>query len=262
MSYKGASKKQTWEEDMAERAAIVTGGASGIGKATAELLAGRGWAVAIADVNEAEGRAIADRITAAGGEAIFVLTDVRDEDAVRHLVNQSVESFSRLDGAVNCAGVAASTKRIHEMEAGDWDRCLDINLRGMFLCMKYQIDAMRASGGGAIVAISSAAAQVGSSHSAEYCASKAGILGLVRGAACDCAKYNIRVNAVLPGATDTPLAAAAMGKTADLANYRSWPLARFARAEEIASAAVWLLSDEATFATGACIPIDGGMTAA
>jgi len=247
---------------MGGKTAIVTGGASGIGKATAELLAAGGWAVAIADIDEAEGSAVAHRIAAAGGDAIFVLTDVRDEGSVRHLVGQCVETFGKLDGAVNCAGVAASAKRIHEMEAGDWDRCLDINLRGMFLCFKHQIDAMRASGGGAIVAISSAAAHVGSSNSAEYCASKAGILGLVRGAACDCAGDNIRVNAVLPGATDTPLAAAAMEKTADLANYRGWPMARFARPEEIASAAVWLLSDEATFATGACIPIDGGMTAA
>jgi NAD(P)-dependent dehydrogenase (short-subunit alcohol dehydrogenase family) len=244
------------------KTAIVTGGASGIGQAVVERLVRDGWAVTIADVNEAGGVALTQRLKAAKGEVQFIHTDVRDESAVAAMVRQTIEVFGRLDAAVNSAGVPLSGQPIHEMSADDWSLCNDVNLRGMFFCLKHQIAAMWPNGRGAIVAVSSPAAVKALPRSAAYCASKAGVNGLVRAAAIDCAERNIRVNALMPGATMTPLARQAAASAPALSAKRLWPLDRWAEAEEIAAAAVWMISDETSFMTGTCVAVDGGMTAA
>lgn len=243
------------------RSVIVTGGASGIGKACVEGLAEQGWAITIADLS-AEGETIAAGIRKAGGAAQFIETDVMVERQVRELVDGAVSAFGQLHGAVNCAGIAGCSKPIHEIDTRDWDRVHGINLRGMFLCLKYQVAAMWPHRFGSIVAISSAASVKGLPWSSDYCSSKSGIDGMVRGAAMDCAEQNIRVNAILPGATLTPLATGSSNANPALAKTRTRPMGRIADPSEIASAALWLLSDGASFTTGIAMPVDGGMVIA
>jgi NAD(P)-dependent dehydrogenase (short-subunit alcohol dehydrogenase family) len=244
------------------RAAIVTGGASGIGLATVERLVRDGWAVTIADIGTVAGEALAERLRGAGGQVQFVHTDVRHESAVQAMVERSIEAFGRLDGAVNSAGVPQSGRLIHEISADEWNHSIEINLRGMFFCLKHQIAAMWPNGRGAIVALSSPAANKALPGSAAYCAAKSGINGLVRAAAIDCAARNIRVNALLPGPTLTPLAIHAGAKSEFPPDARICPLARWGEPAEIAAVAAWMLSDDASFMTGACVAADGGMLAA
>lgn len=243
------------------RSAIVTGGASGIGKACVEGLAAQGWALTIADFNP-EGEAIAAAIRKSGGAAQFVPTDVSDDASVKAMVDAATTKFGQLHGAINCAGIAGCSKPIHEIGVDEWDRVHRINLRGMFFCLKHQIGAMWPYRFGSVVAISSAAAIKGLPWSSDYCGSKAGVDGMVRGAAMDCAEQNIRVNALLPGATITPLAMGSSNANPALAKTRTRPMGRMAEPSEIASAALWLLSDGASFTTGISMPVDGGMVIA
>lgn len=243
------------------RSVIVTGGASGIGLACVQELAAEGWAVTIADMN-GHGQTVADDLIRAGHSAQFIQTDVTNEDQVRSLVEASISRFGQLYGAVNSAGIAGNSKPIHELTLEEWDRVNAINLRGMFLCMKHQIGAMWPHKQGSIVAVSSAAALKGLPWSSDYCASKAGIDGMVRGAAMDCIEQNIRVNALLPGATLTPLATDSTNANPALAKTNTRPMGRLADPREIAAAAVWLLSDKASFTTGISMPVDGGMVIA
>lgn len=243
------------------RSVIVTGGASGIGQACVEGLVRGGWAVTIADLNP-DGEAQAERIRAAGGAAQFVRTDVSEEEAVRALVDRATDAFGQLHGAINCAGIVGYSKPLHEIGAAEFDRVIAINLRGMFLCLKYQAAAMLPYGQGSIVAISSAASVKGLPWSSDYCASKSGVDGLVRGAAMDYAEHNIRVNALLPGATMTPLAMSSSNANPALAKTRTRPMNRTAEPGEIAAAAIFLVSDAASFVTGIAMPVDGGMVIA
>lgn len=248
---------------LAGRSMIVTGAGSGIGRAAAKLLADAGCKVTVADFDERTGHETREIITESGGQAQFVHVDVADEASVRNMVEKAVETFGGLDGACNAAGIPQVGKLLHEVSLDEWDRCHAVNLRGLFLCNKYQILAMLVRGAGSIVNIASTAASVGFPNGSEYCASKAGVMGLVRSAAIDYATKGIRVNAVLPGGTLTPMLKHAMeqdqGLEAALAAVH--PMHRFGEPEEIASAARWLLSDEATFVTGAAFAIDGGHTA-
>jgi NAD(P)-dependent dehydrogenase (short-subunit alcohol dehydrogenase family) len=242
---------------------IVTGGGSGIGRAAAEILVSRGARVTIADLNETGGRAVVEAANAAGpGKAQFVRTDVSNEESVRAMVEAAVSAYGRLDGAINAAGVVQHWKVLHELTAEEWDFVCNINLRGMFFCMKYQIEAMLRTGGGAIVAISSAAATMAFGMSPEYCASKAGVTGLVRGAAVDYARSGIRINALLPGATATPLVERALATRPASLGSISVPMERMAEPAEIARGAVWMVSDESSYMTGSCVTIDAGLTIA
>jgi NAD(P)-dependent dehydrogenase (short-subunit alcohol dehydrogenase family) len=242
---------------------IVTGGGSGIGEAVALLLGEAGCKVIVADLGREAGDRVAAAITAAGGTALSVRTDVSSETDVKALVDAAVTAYGRLDGACNAAGVPQRGKPMHEVTLEDWDFVHGVNLRGLFLCNKYQVAAMLESGGGAIVNIASTAASVGFSNGAEYCASKAGVMGLVRGSAIDYATKGIRINAVLPGGTLTPMLKGAMALDPGLepALAAVHPMNRFGQPVEIAAAARWLLSDEASFVTGAAFAIDGGHTA-
>lgn len=242
---------------------LVTGGAVGIGEATAKYLVDSGLDVMIADLNEELGTSAAERLEASGpGRARFIRTDVSDEDSVAHAVDEAERIFGPLAGAVNCAAYLPRNKRVHEITAAHWDTSHSVSLRGMFLCFKHQILAMRRRGSGAIVAISSNAAVDAVPASSDYVAAKAGVNGLVRAAALDYAAERIRVNGVMPGAILTPgfkqsnAANPNLGGVADL-----MPIKRLGRPEEVAAGSVWLLSNEASYVTGSMLSIDGGLSA-
>lgn len=242
---------------------IVTGGGSGIGAAVARYLGEEGAKITVADVNVAGGEETVRAIAAQGGTAQFVATDVSREEDVQALVAAAVATYGKLDGACNAAGVSQRGKPMHEITIEDWDRCHGINLRGLFLCNKYEVLSMIGSGGGAIVNIASTVSTVAVQNGAEYCASKAGVMGLVRGAALDYATKGIRVNAVLPGGTLTPMLTSATEQDPGLeqALIDVHPMKRFCDPSEIAGAVLWLLSDDASFVTGSSIAVDGGQLA-
>ena len=247
--------------DFTGKSILVTGAASGMGLATARLLAQAGAKLLLSDLDEAAAQRAAAECGAS--EALGMGCDVSSEEAVRAMVERAVSTFGRIDGACNAAGVPQTGKPLLEVTAAEWDRCHGVNLRGVFLCNKYEIAAMLETGGGAIVNIVSTASMVGFPNGAEYCASKAGVLGLMRGAAIDYARQGIRINSVLPGATDTPMLAGAFARDPGLRDALAsvHPIGRLGQPEEIAAAVRWLLSDEASFVTGASYAVDGGMTA-
>ena len=251
-------------ESLNNKVIIITGAATGIGRAAATLFAGNGARLVLADVNEADGQSIASAIAGSGGSVEFVRTDVGDPAQVEAMVERAVARFGRLDGAFNNAGIGYPHRRLHELEQGDWDRVLRVNLTGVFLCMKYEIAAMLKSGGGAIVNTGSVASELAIPLAAPYNASKHGVLGLTRNAAHDYAVDGIRVNAVLPGGVDTPFVEkqkAARNPGQPGGEDKSF-LRRMASPVEIAEAAVWLLSDRASFVTGHGMNVDGGFAAA
>lgn len=241
---------------------VVTGGGSGIGEAVSMMLGEAGCSVTVADLNGEKAKAVAQAITDAGGTAQGISTDVSDEASVKAMVNAAISAYGKLDGACNAAGVPQRGKLLHEVELDEWDFCHGVNLRGLFLCVKNEIAAMLENGG-SIVNVVSTAAVVGFPNGAEYCASKAGAAGLTRGAAVDYATKGIRINAVLPGGTLTPMLKGAMEVDPGLepALAAVHPMNRFAQPTEIAGAVRWLLSDEASFTTGASFAVDGGHSA-
>jgi len=251
-------------EDLAGKSIIVTGGGSGMGRQTALMLGRYRAHVTVADLNGDSAKQTADEITAGGGRAIGLAVDVSDEAQVKDMVAKAVEAFGGLDAAANCAGRSSHSLMISELSLAQWNNVIGINLTGAFLCLKYQAAAMIAGGRrGSIVVISSTAAWKAFPTVSEYAASKAGIGGLVRSAAAEFGNDGIRVNALLPGTTDTPMHRAFMAKgTVPEADVVSQQLIkRVADADELAAAIVWLLSDQASFVTGIEMPVDGGGTA-
>ena len=250
-------------EGLKGKSIVVTGGGSGIGRATAVMLGKAGCNVTIADLHPDAGEAVVKEVQAAGGDAQFIRTDANLEDDARNMVEAAVNRYGRLDGACNAAGVQSCSKLVHEMSAEEWDRCHDLNMRGLFFCNKHEIAAMLENGGGSIVNIASSGALAAFPNGSEYCASKAGVLGFVRAAALDYATKGIRINAVLPGGTLTPMLAEAMETDPGLepAIAAVHPMNRFGQPSEIASGICWLLSDGASFVTGVSLPVDGGHTA-
>jgi NAD(P)-dependent dehydrogenase (short-subunit alcohol dehydrogenase family) len=256
-----APGEENYMGELQGNSVIVTGGASGIGRAATRLLAQAGYRITVADLDEVGGKAAVADAEAVGAVAQFVSTDVADEASVQAMVSAAEAAFGRLDAAINAAGVPGARKPFAELTAADFDAVQSINLRGMFLCIKYQIQAMQRAGAGSIVAISSKAGESGTPNCAQYCASKAGILGLVRGAALDYADKGIRVNAILPGATQTPMAKSALGSDPSLKKVIDRiPMKRFAQPTEVAAAAVWLISDQASYVTGASWLVDGALS--
>ena len=244
------------------KSVIVTGGASGIGLATVSLLVKEGCKVVIADVNaEAAGSAVAALKGAGSYDPISVIADVSNESDVKHMIKVCIETFGRLDGAVNGAAVMSQGKTVDILDVEEWDRCYAINARGVFLCVKHQIRAMLETGGGSIAAISSLAAIYGVPVSPEYCSSKAAVAGLVRNVAIDFAKSGIRINAVLPGATWTPMVAEQVSRDPAFEEFsKRLPLGRYAEPDEIANGIAWLISDQSSYVTGTNFTIDGALS--
>jgi NAD(P)-dependent dehydrogenase (short-subunit alcohol dehydrogenase family) len=243
---------------------LVTGGASGIGRATSIAFAHAGAKVAIADIDGRGGEETLGMIQRAGGDAFFAGCDVSSAEDVKALIERIVAKYGRLDCAANIAAIEGTPRRIDQVPDEEFDRIIQVNLRGVWLCMKYEaVQMLKQESGGAIVNLSSAAGLVGSVRSPAYGASKHGVVGLTKSVALQVAKNKIRVNAVCPGGILTPMteriAAAAGGTQTQLG--AAHPIGRMGRPEEIAAAVLWLCSDEASFVTGFAAPVDGGLTA-
>ena len=249
--------------EMRGKVAIVTGGTSGIGRDTAVLFAQSGVKVVVAGRREAEGNETVDLIRAAGGDGLFVKTDVAIAAEVQALVRKTVEKFGRLDIAFNNAGIEGNLVSIVNQPEADWDRTIDINLKGTWLCLKYEIQQMlKQGGGGAIVNMASVAGLIGSAGFATYCASKHGVMGLTKSAALETARSGIRVNVVCPAVIETPMGERVFGG-ADIKPYAIGlhPIGRFGKPMEVAEAVVWMCSDHASFMTGQSLVLDGGFLA-
>lgn len=243
--------------------AVVTGGASGIGRATAVRFAEEGATVAVVDVAEDGGMQTVQAIQDVGGEAAFYKADVSSEDDWMTLVADVVDDFGAIDFLHNNAGIEGAQAPLIEQTEEDWDRVIDINLKGVFFGLKHVVPQMQAQGGGAIVNTSSVAGLVGYENIAPYVASKHGVVGLTRSAALEHATENIRINSVNPGVVDTPMVQRYIGgdEEAKRAFEASEPVGRFAEPAEIASAVVFLCSDDASFVTGYPLAVDGGLVA-
>jgi NAD(P)-dependent dehydrogenase (short-subunit alcohol dehydrogenase family) len=243
------------------RVALVTGAASGIGRATAQLFASMGASVVASDLDADGGAAVSGELNAAGGDAVSMAADVTDAEEVGALVAFAVETFGGLDCAANCAGVGAGDAPTHLYDEERWDRVVSTNMRGTWLAMRREIDAMLAQGGGAIVNVASTLGLRGAPSGSPYSASKHGVIGLTKSAALEYAGSGVRVNAVCPGAIDTPM----MDETfAKFPGFREGliafvPMGRMGRPEEVAAAIAWLASDSASFITGECLAVEGGL---
>jgi NAD(P)-dependent dehydrogenase (short-subunit alcohol dehydrogenase family) len=245
------------------KVAFVTGAANGIGRATALAFAREGASVVVADLSEQRNQETARMIEEAGERALAVKCDVSQDNDVKAALERTVETFGRLDFAFNNAGVEQAIIAAADITEEEWDRIVDIDLRGVFLCMKYEIPLLLKQGGGVIVNTSSGAGVKGIAGQAAYCAAKFGIVGLTKAAALDYAKSNIRVNAVCPGIIETPMMDRFSGGTPEGRErvIAQEPVGRMGKPEEIAAAVAWLCSEGAAFVVGHAMVIDGGQTA-
>lgn len=244
---------------------IVTGAASGIGRATSKILAREGAKLVLADLGEAGLQSLTSEIRDAGGTGEWIKVDVSVDSDVMGMVRFTADKFGRLDGAFNNAGVMMHSKFADELKIEEWNKVINVNLSGVFYCIKHETALMRLTGGGAIVNTASICGVVGTPSAIEYVASKHGVVGLTRGAAADAANTGVRVNAVLPGSIRTPMTEEAMNLPEFAEIYEAikarHSVGRLGEPEDVGYAVKWLLSDEAAFINGAALPVDGGYSA-
>lgn len=241
----------------------VTGGASGIGKTTAIMFAQEGAKVVIADITTRGSRETVREIRQMGGMATYIRTDVSKAREVENLINQIIESYGRLDFAFNNAGIDHKITSMHEVTEDVWDKVISVNLKGVWLCMKFELAQMLKQGYGVIVNMSSVGGLVGAQGLTAYTASKGGVSQLTKTAAIEYAGEGIRVNALCPALTVTPLTESLLENSPETAKriIEKTPIGRIARPEEMAKVVLWLCSDAASYVNGVCLPVDGGMTA-
>ena len=244
------------------KVALVTGGGSGIGRATALAFGREGARVAVSDVNAEGGGETVGMIEDAGGKAMFIRADVSKASDAESLVDQTVRAYGGLNCAFNNAGISGATGETHEFPEDEWDRVIDVNLKGVWLCMKYEIRHMLSQGGGAVVNTSSIAGLVGGATPA-YNASKHGVIGLTKQAALEYARRGIRVSAICPSIIRTPLLEDVFVRwpEAEAKWIEAQPNGRFGSPEEVTGAVLWLCSDGSSFVTGHAMPVDGGWLA-
>lgn len=249
---------------LAGKCALVTGGGTGIGRATALLFAREGAKVAVAGRTLGKCEEVAAEIAVVGGEAIAIAADVSRSPDVERMVNTTVEHFGGLDVLFNNAGIGHDTETV-ETSDEIWDQVIDINLKGVFLGCRYAIPFMRERGGGSIVNTASTAGMVGFARRVAYCASKGGVIAMTRAIAVECMAHNIRVNAIAPGATCTQLAERSYQREPDpeaarRRHQQRQPIGRLSMPEDIARGVLFLASDDSPTTTGSCLVIDGGYT--
>jgi NAD(P)-dependent dehydrogenase (short-subunit alcohol dehydrogenase family) len=245
------------------KVALVTGGGSGIGRASSLAFAKEGARVVVADIENEKGRETVSLIEKKGGQAIFVNADISKSDQVESLVNKAVRTYGRLDCAHNNAGILGAMRLTADYEEDEWERIVRINVTGTWLCIKYEIPQMLAQKSGSIVNTASVLGLVGSGRAPAYSTSKHAVVGLTKSAALSYAESGIRINAICPGFTETPMIDPLTGGDpkieADM--HARHPIGRMAKPEEVAEAAIWLCSDAASFVTGHAMAVDGGFVA-
>jgi len=244
------------------RVAIITGASSGIGRASALRFAAAGAKVLVSDVNEQGGNETVNMVTGAGGEATFASADVSCEDGARSMIEAALSAYGRIDVLFNNAGIVAMNGPTGEASVEVWNRVLAVNLTGVFLGCRFAIPEMLKTGGGAIINTASVAGLVGFPGLPAYCASKGGVVQLTKTMALEYATQGIRVNCICPGVIDTPMVALeALDEAGRAAMSQLEPVGRVGQPEEVAALALFLASDDASFMTGAIIPVDGGFVA-
>jgi NAD(P)-dependent dehydrogenase (short-subunit alcohol dehydrogenase family) len=246
------------------KVALVTGGSFGIGRATAVAFAKRGAKVVIADWIQDEEKQTINQVRSVGGEILFIKCDVSNHDDVKNMVEQTISSFGRLDYAFNNAGIEGEMGYTPECSEENWDKTMSINLKGVWLCMKYQLPRMSTNHYGAIVNCASVAGLNGFPGLPAYVATKHGVVGITKTAALEYAAKGIRVNAVCPGVIHTAMIDRVTGNDKEVEKkYAAMePVGRMGSPEEVAEAVIWLCSDAASFVTGIAMPVDGGFTTA
>lgn len=243
-----------------QRIALVTGAGSGIGRATAEAFVRKGYATVLVDRDQDLGAAAEEELRALG-ECVFLACDVADEDAVEATIAAAVEAYGRLDACFNGAGIDGEAAPAADCSIENWDRVMSVNLRGLWLCLKFELQQMLKQGGGAIVNCASTQGLFGTAGLPAYVASKHGVVGLTRAAALDYARSNIRINAVCPGMIDTPMWQRAVPPEVEEQLLANDPCGRLGQPGEIGEAVLWLCDPAASFVNGHALVVDGGMTA-
>jgi NAD(P)-dependent dehydrogenase (short-subunit alcohol dehydrogenase family) len=243
---------------MKGKTVLITGAASGIGKASAELYGREGANVVLSDINDAE--SIADKIRVAGGNAIFVKANVANPEEMKYLIDIVIGTYGRLDIAINNAGISGEQNALADMSIEGWENIIKVNLSSVFYCMKYQIQEMLKQGGGSIINVSSILGSVGFAGAVGYTSAKHGLIGMTQVAALEYSGKNIRINAVGPGFIETPML---KDLNDDIKKYlvSLHPIGRLGKSEEVAELILWLSSDKASFVTGSYYPVDGGYLA-
>jgi len=249
--------------DLKGKVAIITGGASGMGRAASVLFAKAGANVVVADLNVKGGKEVAELASESGNKCVFQRTDVSDEDDVKAMVASALENFGRLDITFNNAGIGGAVGPLEEIKVEDWDKTQHVCLRGVFLGIKHSVGPMRAVGGGAIVSTASIAGIDGYNGLHAYCAAKAGVVNLTRSASLEFAADRIRINCIAPGGVSTPIVYGGMANkdSVEAMLLNAQPLQQVGQPEDIAEAALFLASDAAKFVTGHTLVVDGGATA-
>jgi len=248
-------------ERLKNKVALITGGGSGIGRATCLLFAREGAKVVVADYIAEGGNETMQQIRAGGGEAIFVQADVSKSADVQNMIAATVQTYKRVDVLFNNAGIEGPSAKLANYKEEDWDRVIAIDLTAVYLGMKYVIPEMLKQGGGVIISTASVAGLVGFPGSGAYAAAKAGVINMTRMVALEYADKNIRVNCICPGIIETPMVDRVMGNRPKDRVVKAEPIGRLGQPEDIANAALFLASDESSFATGAPFIIDGGYVA-
>lgn len=251
------------QQQLAEKVALITGSGSGIGRETAVLFAQHGAKIAIADVNANSGKETVQMITKAGGDAFFIQADVSQANQVESMVGEVVARYGRLDVAFNNAGIEGAPVRTTDVSEADFDQIMAVNVKGVWLCLKYEIKQMVHQGGGVIVNAASVAGLVGTHSMPVYGASKHAVIGLTKSAALEYARKGIRINAICPSIIRTPMVERGFAEFPQFveATKRLNPMRRLGEPKEVAEAVLWLCSDAASFVNGTALTIDGGFTA-